>query len=435
VATLRQMPRLLRALAGLAAAFGLASCAAPRLRPLDAELLAALAQRTEAARGLRFDVPVEAWIVAPDQVGSVLEAELEAVNGSAVLEDLGALVRALGLVPPGTDLRRTLIELQSRAVAGFYAPLGRRLYVVAPSGSAALPPGAAPVLVHELTHALQASHSVLLDLVLGLDDHWDVVFAVGALLEGDALRASFRDQELLEGILPTPAEAFEAEFALEWSQAGPWREVPRWLRDGFLLQYPRGYLLVERLARTGGLAALDAAFRDPPLSSAVLLHPEAYLGPGGGPGLPVLQLEPEIVAPDGDCREVARNSFGELGLRIWLEERGAASAGAVEGWDGDRALLLECPTGPAVAWLVQLATDADAIELERRARAAGRGTPVLDARRAGRRLLLSRGMSEARQVAALGAPGQRYSDLEAFLAARPDVLQRAAARRRAAGSE
>ena len=73
---------------------------------------------------------------------------------------------------------------------------------------------------------------------------------------------------------------------------------------------------------------------------------------------------------------------------------------------------------------MQFDTPVDAVELESLAR--GAVPEGLEIDRHDRRVLLSRGLAEAAREAALAAPEQRFGDLAAYLAARPEVLERAA---------
>jgi len=109
-----------------------------------------------------------------------------------------------------------------------------------------------------------------------------------------------------------------------------------------------------------------------------------------------------------------------------------------DGWDADRAWLLECPRGPVVAWLLQLDRTLDARELETVAPRAGwPSRPGLAApahvERRGRRVLLSAGLEPAGREFLLStlAP-ERYAGLAALLRAKPEILARADAIRSSA---
>ena len=414
----------------LGAPLALAACLTPARVPLPEALVGDLSRRAEVARELRFEAPVPAWGVSQEGVAGLLREELEAGWSDEDVRRSESLGIALGLLPAGTDLRRALLAFQSEAVAGFYTPIGDQLYVVVPPDRVeSITPADRAIVVHELVHALQAQHTRLLDVTLGLDDSDDLLFAVGALLEGDALLASFLDREVHESIARTAPPDFAAEFELEWS-GPPEAGVPRLIRDSFLIQYPTGYALADALVERGGVAALDAAELDPPLSSEMLLHPERYLDPSARRPLSVPVLEAERIAPG--CRESARNRYGELGLRVWALDGGrprAHAEAAADGWDGDAALLLDCPAGVAFAWVIDFDAAVDAAEFEREARAIAAERPGLELVRSGVRVVVSRNLPPGGPAAALAAPVERFDDLDAFLAARPDVLERARARR------
>jgi hypothetical protein len=410
-----------------ACAFALAAgCALLPPRALPPALLADLEARAERARGLRFESAVAADFVHPRRVRTLLAEELDAGLAREDFARAEAVAGAVGLLPDGIDLRATILELQTGAIAGFYTPLRRRLYVVHDGWvRRSLPPELAAVAVHELVHALQAAHTPLREVLLGLDDPDDLAFAIGALLEGDALLAALRDREAGEGLAPPSAAELASGFRLD---EAPGAGLPRFLRESFLLQYPLGYAIAQASAQRGGPEALDAALRDPPLSSEELLHSERYLE--SRTPLAFLELAPASVGAGPACRFVGANTFGELGLRAWAAERGAPeerAAIAADGWDGDRAVVLDCGGRPAFAWLVQLDSEGDAVEVASVAAAGAPGDLSPSVEREGRRVLLARGLAPPARRAALAAPEQRFARLDAYLAARPEVLARARA--------
>lgn len=413
------------AAAGAAAALCLA-CATLAPRGIPHELLRPLVERAERARSLHLPAPIEAEWTPAGEVRALLAREIDAVFGPDDFARAEALEGSLGLLPGATPLRDALLDLQSKVVAGFYTPLAGRLYIVSDGpGEESFPENLESVAVHELVHALQHATSPLLDVLLGLEDHDDLGFALGALIEGDALWATLRDQAERSGVPPPRSDVMVRDVRLDDPQA-PGSGAPRLLREPFLLQYPLGYAIADALAAAGGTAALDAALRDPPLSSEEILHPAAYLG--AAPRTPIAWLALDAAALGlGGCRLAASNTFGELGLRIWLRERGASeprAAGAAEGWDGDRAAVFECGAERALAWLVQLDAEVDAVELA--ALVASLPPSGFSVDRSGRRVLVARALAEPARRAALAVRERRFADLESYLGARPEVLERAA---------
>jgi hypothetical protein len=414
---------------------------------LDPTLLEELVARTEAARELALPRPVDARVLAPGQVRRVLAREIALALEPGEIERTAEAGRALGLLAPDVDLGRALLDFGAEGLGGFYTPLWRRLYVVDLAGGpwrAIAGPGPRPrrleagVLVHELTHALQAVHSDLMDVTLGLQHDDDLAFALGALLEGDALWASFRDQELRDAAPPPAPAELARDMSAAWAEA-EYPDVPRILRDPLVLQYPLGYALAVELAARGGSAALDAALRDPPLSSEQLLHPERWLDPAERDDPVFLEL-PE--APPAGCAPLLRNTFGELGLRVWLaDRRGARSASEspAAGWDGDRMVVWRCPEGVAFAWWLRFDGPADAEEFAVVAEdaLAGLEPGLAGAPRVatdGADVWIAAGLPDG-ELARLRAGGtaRAHADLAALLAARPEVLARARALRTAVG--
>ena len=394
------------------------------------ERLALLAGRVEVARELRFRGPVEAESVTPEGVPALLEAELDRATPPAQLRREEALAKALGLLPAGADLRTILLRWQSQAVAGFYSPAGRRLFVVEGAGAAGGSEEGG-VLVHELAHALQDQQTRLLEARIGIQSNDDLQFALGAFLEGDALWTELRDESLLTGFPQSSGAEFAERFAVD---APDGADVPRILRESFLGQYPLGYGLASELVQRGGVAALTAALADPPLSSEELLHRERYLVPSARRALALFPESADAFAPEAGCEPVASSSYGELGVGVWLRETGsgeAEAARAAEGWDGDRAWLLDCGRGAVVAWLIQLDTERDALELEAAAvrsgwtARAGLAAP-LGIERSGVRVLLFAGLDAAgRQALLVHLEPIRYAGLSALLRNEPEILERA----------
>src|SRR5262249_28709908 len=126
------------------------------------------------------------------------------------------------------------------------------------------------VLVHEMVHALQDQHFGLKKLhQTGFDS--DAELARAALVEGDA---TFTMIEVLKKDQPRVAAMLDAPL-----------EKAKNLRNAFLYAQGAGY--VKALKERGGWAAVNAAYRFPPRSTAAILNPGASsidLGPGKSRG-------------------------------------------------------------------------------------------------------------------------------------------------------
>ena len=138
---------------------------------------------------------------------------------------------------------------------GWYEPSTKRLVVVE-GETEAMGRG---VLVHELFHALQDQHFDLARLHAAARDE-DAARAVTALIEGEAMLAV---SELLD---------YDFEQHAQLPPAGP-LDPERFEK---IFHYGAGLRFVRALRDAGGWELVDAAFRDPPLRTAEILHPERY---------------------------------------------------------------------------------------------------------------------------------------------------------------
>jgi hypothetical protein len=110
-----------------------------------------------------------------------------------------------------------------------------------------------------------------------------------------------------------------------------------------------------RLTNQAGWKAVDQAYRQPPLSTEQILHPEKYLDQPDPPR----DITLAGLKPGDDWKELGQNVVGELQLGILLRNHQGRSAAA--GWGGDRYALLEGPEGRlGLVWRTTWDTEDDA---------------------------------------------------------------------------
>lgn len=301
----------------------------------------------EKMRGLPFlrNVGVERVSVAEAQ--EYLSRDLDETLPPEKAADYQRLLGALGLIPPGYDLRGELAAILAEQVAGFYDPRTKRLVLVegvALSGHAGV--GSTDqdrrlVLAHELDHALTDQH-------FGLearqrrwrrDGDEDRLMALSCLSEGDAVLAMilvlFHEDglELRPESLPDAEELIAAMRSGRLGGSPKLSAAPPWVRSQLFDPYVLGTGLVVDAWKREGWEGVNALWRRPPRSTEQLLHPERRDDPPS-------EIEARALPPGWNRTLVLQ--LGELGLRIWLEQRlPAAQAGrAAAGWDGDRVELL-----------------------------------------------------------------------------------------------
>jgi hypothetical protein len=311
-------------------------------------------------RGLRFRRPVPVTIESPAKLARRLLRTLDAETDEARKAREGRALAVLGELPPGTDLPRLLRRIQAESVLGYYLP-GRapkgRLFVRSSRG---LDPYARIILAHEYTHALTDQHFDLTrsDRLAAATGRDDEETAYSALAEGDA---TLLMQRYLRERL-TAAEQAAAGLAAAGDRTPRRDAAPAAIREPMLFPYVEGFRFVFRLYQTGGWAAVNRAYRDPPTSTEQILHPDRYLGRRDRPQ--------QVTVPDVSARLGAgwgRGTvigFGELDARVLLSTRlpQSTSEAAAAGWDGGRLRTFERAGRTALALRTVWDSPAEAAE-------------------------------------------------------------------------
>lgn len=244
----------------------------------------------------------------------------------ADLEVAGLTLRALGLLPPGTDIVAAYRQLLGAGVLGFYDIETEALVV---KGTEATP-YVRTVIAHELTHALDDQHFELHrpDLEDATDERG---FGFDALIEGDADTVERAYRRSLSAVERRQADAEELALGADLDLSG----VPPVLIESMAAPYVLGPALVDDIVEAGGRARLDEAFVAPPTTSEQLLDPARFLGGEGAVA---------VAPPPADGPELDRGTLGALGLAQLLGQSqallgGAPPSAAVEGWGGDAYVL------------------------------------------------------------------------------------------------
>ncbi len=252
----------------------------------------------------------------------------------------------LGLIPDDMDLRAFLIELHVSEVAAFYDEKKRELCLIESMKDDPEDDGEVKwsdmVAVHELTHALQDQFHGLeaIDKNPLVDEDGDVAFSLGCVVEGEATLVMFARYYEASGLgLPGPeALATIADSMMSGAEEGSkMAEAPRYLRESLVSPYALGLRFVAEVQEKDGWAGVGELFTRIPASSEMVLHPSKYLSDDRD--YPMEMLVPDLSSdlPKG-FKEVARDSLGEFGTRIRLQELESsdfAAETAAEGWDGD----------------------------------------------------------------------------------------------------
>jgi hypothetical protein len=255
-----------------------------------------------------------------------------------------------------------LIQVYSEEIAAFYDPKTKTMHLIEePPAKTKKPPSLLErlfgktggfdkdenktVIAHELTHALADQHYDLDGLHKDAKHDDDRSLAVSALIEGEATLAMMgagMDDWDGSRIVRMPAAdldrglSFIAPFMTMLGGGKSLREAPTVIAESMTFPYLRGMVFCARLANEGGWKAIDEAYRNPPVSTEQVLHPEKFREKLD---LPMIVDLGEL-KPGGPWKELGRNVLGELQTSIMLGRQGARAAA---GWDGDRYAVFETP--------------------------------------------------------------------------------------------
>lgn len=217
-------------------------------------------------RGLPALAPVTRDFPTRDEVREYIRETFDLTLTTDVIDELSAFYMAFDFISPETDLRAVFDELYGQQVAGYYDTETKVMNVVTMSGGDNLGLLDEIIFVHEYVHALQDQHFDLAAYLGDLEDetNGDLAMARLSLVEGDATfvmneYTTFAAQENPLGAL--------LEIATAGMQAGNMSlpaSTPDIIGAELLFPYLSGEVFVRALLADGGLAALDAAYRNPP---------------------------------------------------------------------------------------------------------------------------------------------------------------------------
>lgn len=337
----------------------LSPAAAPTATPDDDAIFASIESTVQQLRELTKRSPVNRMILDQDQLKAIITTSFDKSNPPALLAANEQLDKALGLLPPDASLKGLDVELLSSQVAGLYDPATKTMDVASKTGQ--LGPIEQITYAHEFDHALQDQNFGLDKL--GLDDtsNSDRALARLSLPEGDATLL----MTLWAEISLSPAQLLQlAQEANDPTQTAILSAMPDDLKETLLFPYEQGLAWVSGLRANGGWAAVDAAYADPPDSTAQILHPDKWASHAEPIAVTIPAALPTRLGAGWTMP--LTDTLGELQFRIWLEQVGGLPAAQAEaaaaGWGGDRVALVEKGSTFGIAIITKWDTATDATE-------------------------------------------------------------------------
>lgn len=303
----------------------------------------------------------------------------------ASLKWLNIAYEAIGLLPPGSDLRSAALDLYQGQIAGYYDPALHQMALV--RGATGMEQ--AQVLQHELAHALQDQHFGLQNLLMAVAADDDQALALQAVVEGQAVLAMYvgatsnqvpgvSDDNASSSTGNEPALTAEAvrqqlkdagmevsDSELQTLMGGDAKKGKRlslsslmvpatplqpgqlaYLQAQLLFPYQEGAQFIEALLDNASFpAVIRRTLEHPPRATRYILHPELYT-PNA---MPLRVTLPHMEAIPGTTRAY-HTTVGELNVRTLLGGAGVGDAQA-KSLVGDHLVALQAADGPCVAWI------------------------------------------------------------------------------------
>ncbi|MFY9587492.1 MAG: hypothetical protein WAT66_08565, partial [Actinomycetota bacterium] len=307
-------------------------------------LLARIASAMEELRHLTFTKVVKPELLTDEQLAARVEEQFKKDSPRAELEKDDAVLTALGLLGPRDDLFDILLGVQREQVAGFYDTKKKVLVV---GGDVKNPtPLDQVLLAHEYVHALTDQHFDLTRYDTMTDEGKDdEATAYLSLLEGDATVMMFEyAREYL-----TPSQQQDVQNEAAGVPSNKLLAAPNVIRQSLLFPYEKGQEFVGAIIGSGGTAALDKAYKDPPTSTEQILHPSKYLSRRDDPT--PLDMPDLARAMGSGWTALPGGGIGEFDIQLLIDQflSSGDARDAAAGWDGGRYVAADSSKGTAVA--------------------------------------------------------------------------------------
>jgi hypothetical protein len=250
-------------------------------------------------------------------------------------------LEAFGLIPQNFPLDSFMIDVLTDQVAGLYDPKSKEFYIAdwIPADEQRA------VMSHELTHALEDQSFNIDPWIKAARPNDDAELAREAVSEGSALAAmvdyTMRDQKIGVRDLPDVALLIRSGAVEEMDKDPNLAKAPGYIRDELLFPYLAGTSFSQQFLKAhSGWADLNLLFKNPPVSTQQILHPEMYLS-GVKPAIVTLPDWKGLIPTDWKLLE--ENVIGEFGLQEVLKQYlGQDRADALSAaWSGDRYAVFE----------------------------------------------------------------------------------------------
>jgi hypothetical protein len=264
-----------------------------------------------AITGFPIKHPVAFESITREQINRYLQDRIKEVTKPAELRAEELTLKKFGFVPQSFDLRKNTIDLLTEQAAAFYDFHRKKLFI----SDWAQTSMRDVALIHELAHALADQSFSLEKFTRKVEQDSEKSLARQAVVEGQAMwltnaviaRRAGRSKPKLEG-----------ENVAEPSGKFPvFDQAPLYVRENLIFPYSAGERFQDAVYEKDQQVSLSEVFREPPVSSQQVLHPEKYFA-HAAPVLPTLPKDPR------GAKRFAEGVMGELDHSVLLRQYATA---------------------------------------------------------------------------------------------------------------
>jgi hypothetical protein len=252
-------------------------------------------------------------LVTRDQVNQYVKEQIKDSVKPDEIRAEEATLKKFGFAPADFDLKKTTIDLLTEQAAAFYDFKKKKLFI----SDWATVNMRDVALVHELAHALADQNFPIQKFLNKAGDDSEASMARQAVVEGQASWLMLQVEALRAG--KTLADEHTAHDFLDASVDTPqdeypvYNNAPLYLRRTLTFPYTEGGRFQQAVFLHDGKLAFARVFREPPASSAQILHPERYFQK-----IPL--SSPDLPKPEKHTKAFVMGAMGELETRILLEQ-------------------------------------------------------------------------------------------------------------------
>ena len=279
--------------------------------------------------GLPIKHPVKRKLTSRKEVEKYFLDSLKDDKSAQHMTQAEVVLKKFGLIPRSSSLEGTILALYTEAVAGYYDPKTKTVYLL----DWLDPEGQKPVLAHELTHALQDQNYDLTKFMKHAQQKkvgkYDVATSEAlnarvALMEGQAAAAMVDYLMAPQGMNleenPDMARALQAGM-LNDDGAPIMRKAPLYLKEDMKFPYTYGLNFVLDLLKVSKQEAFAGAFQNPPADSRQVMQPRTYLDKQYVAPLPMPDFE-KLLGHGWQRFDV--DSVGEFDISVLAREYGTS---------------------------------------------------------------------------------------------------------------